>query len=80
MNGCSIMGMDHVTLVKTLKQLPQHVRIVCARQTNNPLLFEPTSVISPSGYMIENQQEPTENIYANQTPEHSDPLLQVNNG
>ena len=31
MNGDQLLGLNHVDVVKTLKELPMHVRIVCAR-------------------------------------------------
>ena len=57
------MGMDHVKLVETLKELPQHVRIVCARKRHNQPLYTQEGVaqysppmpgsITPSAYMID---------------------------
>ena len=57
------MGMNHVKLVDTLKELPQHVRIVCARRRYSKVMYtqegveahSPTvsNAITPSSYMID---------------------------
>ena len=35
-NGRRLLGLNHVNVVEILKDLPQHVRLVCARR-NTPL-------------------------------------------
>ena len=36
MNGYQLLGLNHVDVVVILKELPQHVRIVCARKLDSP--------------------------------------------
>ncbi|XP_074644065.1 multiple PDZ domain protein-like isoform X4 [Tubulanus polymorphus] len=58
-NGHGLYGLNHVEVVTILKELPQHVRIVCARRklaqsdllyahTGDPTFFQPSQNFSPS--------------------------------
>ena len=46
MNGEQLLGLNHVDVVKTLKELPMHVRIVCARHPH-PVFPEAAEVPQP---------------------------------
>ncbi|XP_033636742.1 multiple PDZ domain protein-like isoform X3 [Asterias rubens] len=45
-NGEQLLGLNHVDVVKTLKELPMHVRIVCARHPH-PVFPEAAEVPQP---------------------------------
>ncbi|CAG0886882.1 unnamed protein product [Darwinula stevensoni] len=61
-NGKRLMGLNHMDVVAILKDLPQHVRLVCARKSDElrPRLFgmKPESILE-NEYHDESYQGPT---------------------
>ena len=47
-NGQSLIGLNHVEVVAILKELPQHVRIISARNKPSPLPAQPPDFLSSS--------------------------------
>ena len=50
MNGKRLVGLDHVAVVDILKNLPQHVRIVCSRRDNANNAQIPPNAEFPDSY------------------------------
>ena len=61
MNGQRLLGLNHVDVVAILKDLPQHVRIVCARRKNaqNAEFVSSTTTTTTA---TEQRFQPTDNV------------------
>lgn len=70
MNGIQLFGLNHVEVVSILKDLPQHVRLVCCRR-------RPTLLLDPNDYLYAPVRD---QFFQIPSPPPSDPAVSLGLG